>query len=68
MLRLLDHVSGVYAPRYYIMADTDRMSEEKVTEFEKRETQGNKPKVARKAFNVQQKSDNNLRTSFHDVN
>ncbi|KAK2183319.1 hypothetical protein NP493_315g01026 [Ridgeia piscesae] len=40
MLRLLEHVSNTYSPRFYIMADTDKMSEEKITKFEKQEPQG----------------------------
>jgi len=45
MLRLLEHVSNTYSPRFYIMADTDKMSEEKITKFEKQEPQGKKAKV-----------------------
>ncbi|KAI0209513.1 UDP-N-acetylglucosamine transferase subunit ALG14-like protein [Lamellibrachia satsuma] len=44
MLRLLEHVSSVYSPRYYVMADTDAMSEEKITKFETRELHGKKTK------------------------
>ena len=34
ILRLVGSLSASYTPRYYVVADTDRMSEEKITTFE----------------------------------
>ncbi|KAF6729862.1 UDP-N-acetylglucosamine transferase subunit ALG14-like [Oryzias melastigma] len=34
ILRLLDSLPAAYAPRHYVIADTDKMSEEKVCTFE----------------------------------
>uniref|UniRef100_A0A3Q2Z9E3 UDP-N-acetylglucosamine transferase subunit ALG14 n=2 Tax=Kryptolebias marmoratus TaxID=37003 RepID=A0A3Q2Z9E3_KRYMA len=34
ILRLMEHLSAAYAPRHYVIADTDRMSEEKISTFE----------------------------------
>ncbi|XP_030612858.1 UDP-N-acetylglucosamine transferase subunit ALG14 [Archocentrus centrarchus] len=35
ILRLLEYMSAAYTPRHYVIADTDRMSEEKICTFEK---------------------------------
>ncbi|XP_037550346.1 UDP-N-acetylglucosamine transferase subunit ALG14 homolog [Nematolebias whitei] len=34
VLRLMEHLSAAYTPRHYVIADTDRMSEEKICTFE----------------------------------
>ncbi|KAM3593175.1 uncharacterized protein V6R79_007209 [Siganus canaliculatus] len=34
MLRLMECMSAAYTPRYYVIADTDKMSEEKICTFE----------------------------------
>ena len=34
ILRLMGSLSAAYAPRHYVIADTDRMSEEKICTFE----------------------------------
>ncbi|GLD54921.1 UDP-N-acetylglucosamine transferase subunit ALG14 homolog, partial [Lates japonicus] len=34
ILRLMESLSAAYTPRHYIIADTDRMSEEKICTFE----------------------------------
>ncbi|XP_023276314.1 UDP-N-acetylglucosamine transferase subunit ALG14 homolog [Seriola lalandi dorsalis] len=34
ILRLMDSLSSAYSPRHYVIADTDRMSEEKICSFE----------------------------------
>ncbi|TNN61174.1 UDP-N-acetylglucosamine transferase subunit ALG14 [Liparis tanakae] len=34
MLRLMESLSAAYSPRHYVIADTDRMSEEKICTFE----------------------------------
>ncbi|XP_041817625.1 UDP-N-acetylglucosamine transferase subunit ALG14 homolog [Chelmon rostratus] len=34
ILRLMECLSAAYTPRHYVIADTDRMSEEKITTFE----------------------------------
>uniref|UniRef100_A0A3Q2FQI7 UDP-N-acetylglucosamine transferase subunit ALG14 n=1 Tax=Cyprinodon variegatus TaxID=28743 RepID=A0A3Q2FQI7_CYPVA len=34
ILRLMDSLSSVYTPRHYVIADTDRMSEDKIVSFE----------------------------------
>ncbi|XP_070842486.1 UDP-N-acetylglucosamine transferase subunit ALG14 [Chaetodon trifascialis] len=34
ILRLMECLSAAYAPRYYVIADTDKMSEEKIATFE----------------------------------
>lgn len=34
ILRLLESLSAVYTPRHYVIADTDRMSEDKIRAFE----------------------------------
>ncbi|XP_048395258.1 UDP-N-acetylglucosamine transferase subunit ALG14 homolog isoform X1 [Stegostoma tigrinum] len=41
ILRLMDSLSASYAPRHYIIANTDRMSEEKVRILEASRTKGN---------------------------
>ncbi|XP_061820703.1 UDP-N-acetylglucosamine transferase subunit ALG14 [Nerophis lumbriciformis] len=35
MLRLMEHLCCVFSPRFYVIADSDRMSEDKVSTFEK---------------------------------
>ncbi|XP_024910428.1 UDP-N-acetylglucosamine transferase subunit ALG14 isoform X2 [Cynoglossus semilaevis] len=35
ILRLVESLSGTYSPRHYVIADTDKMSEEKILTFEK---------------------------------
>lgn len=34
ILRLMESLSAAYTPRHYVIADTDRMSEEKICTFE----------------------------------
>ncbi|XP_053198493.1 UDP-N-acetylglucosamine transferase subunit ALG14 homolog [Scomber japonicus] len=34
ILRLMESLSAVYTPRHYVIADTDKMSEEKICSFE----------------------------------
>ncbi|KAF7213578.1 UDP-N-acetylglucosamine transferase subunit ALG14 [Nothobranchius furzeri] len=34
ILRLMEHLSAAYSPRHYVVADTDRMSVEKICTFE----------------------------------
>lgn len=34
ILRLMESLSAVYTPRHYVIADTDRMSEDKICTFE----------------------------------
>lgn len=34
ILRLMESLSAVYTPRHYVIADTDRMSEDKIRTFE----------------------------------
>ncbi|XP_048458325.1 UDP-N-acetylglucosamine transferase subunit ALG14 homolog isoform X1 [Rhincodon typus] len=41
ILRLMDSLSASYAPRHYVIANTDRMSEEKVRILEASRTKGN---------------------------
>ncbi|XP_078416950.1 UDP-N-acetylglucosamine transferase subunit ALG14 isoform X2 [Cetorhinus maximus] len=41
ILRLMDSLSASYAPRHYVIANTDRMSEEKVRILEAARTKGN---------------------------
>lgn len=38
MMRLLGSLSSYYQPRIYIVAETDKMSVEKITTFEKEKT------------------------------
>ena len=38
MMRLLRSLSSYYQPRIYIVAETDKMSVEKITTFEKEKT------------------------------
>ncbi|CAH1243529.1 ALG14 [Branchiostoma lanceolatum] len=42
ILRLMSGLSDTYAPRYYIIAETDQMSEEKVHRFEREKHPGKK--------------------------
>ncbi|CAJ1082001.1 UDP-N-acetylglucosamine transferase subunit ALG14 homolog isoform X1 [Xyrichtys novacula] len=35
ILRLMESLSAAYTPRHYVIADTDRMSEEKICTFER---------------------------------
>uniref|UniRef100_A0A3P9NFC3 UDP-N-acetylglucosamine transferase subunit ALG14 n=2 Tax=Poecilia reticulata TaxID=8081 RepID=A0A3P9NFC3_POERE len=35
ILRLMDSLSAAYTPRHYVIADTDKMSEEKIVSFER---------------------------------
>ncbi|XP_043941634.1 UDP-N-acetylglucosamine transferase subunit ALG14 homolog isoform X2 [Protopterus annectens] len=44
LLRLLGSLSSSYTPRYYVIADTDKMSEDKITTFES--TKGKKTSEA----------------------
>ena len=39
MLRLLGSLSVYYQPRIYVLAETDKMSAEKITSFEKNRTE-----------------------------
>lgn len=34
ILRLVGSLSAAFSPRYYVVADTDRMSEDKISTFE----------------------------------
>ncbi|XP_078574877.1 UDP-N-acetylglucosamine transferase subunit ALG14-like isoform X2 [Branchiostoma floridae x Branchiostoma japonicum] len=42
VLRLMSGLSDTYSPRYYIIAETDQMSEEKVHRFEREKHPGKK--------------------------
>ncbi|XP_061569522.1 UDP-N-acetylglucosamine transferase subunit ALG14 homolog [Cololabis saira] len=52
ILRLLGSMSTVYSPRTYIIADTDRMSEEKICSFEKQRRTGTDPAETDPQFSV----------------
>lgn len=39
MIRLLNSLSPYYQPRIYVVAETDKMSAEKIIEFEKNKTE-----------------------------
>ncbi|KAM4533677.1 UDP-N-acetylglucosamine transferase subunit ALG14 [Odontesthes bonariensis] len=41
ILRLMECLSAAYTPRHYVIADTDRMSEEKICSFESFKQQSN---------------------------
>lgn len=46
ILRLMECLSAAYAPRHYVIADTDKMSEEKICTFESSKQQsGSKSQV-----------------------
>lgn len=45
MMRLLGSLSSYYQPRIYIVAETDKMSVEKITSFEKEKTSRGGSKV-----------------------
>lgn len=49
ILRLTGSLSPAYTPRYYVVADTDRMSEEKITTFENSKGESH-PQVQRFPF------------------
>ncbi|KAG8511051.1 UDP-N-acetylglucosamine transferase subunit ALG14 [Galemys pyrenaicus] len=40
ILRLLEKLSDAYSPRYYVIADTDKMSEQKIKSFEQNRDKG----------------------------
>ncbi|XP_035663371.1 UDP-N-acetylglucosamine transferase subunit ALG14 homolog [Branchiostoma floridae] len=46
VLRLMSGLSDTYSPRYYIIAETDQMSEEKVHRFERGKHPGKKGVVS----------------------
>ena len=51
ILRLMGSLSDAYSPRIYILADTDKLSEEKIKHFESgRKTEGRNSQVSWKQF------------------
>ncbi|KAL7874384.1 hypothetical protein SRHO_G00053540 [Serrasalmus rhombeus] len=43
IIRLMESLSQVYTPRHYVIADTDKMSEDKIRAFESSKVKGDSP-------------------------